>query len=130
MAISTLKQVLVMMVVLFSQVFGATNSTDWQQRNYNTVKAIYNTTIYPHNLAFLQNGSSVVPPGLFNANVSGRITPVGNFTGFEDSVEYFCKSGALYVVVGITPLTSLSWLDPSRFASSVKLIAYPASSIR
>ena len=62
---------------------------NWQQRNYNTIKAIYNTTIFPNNQAFLLHGSKAIPEGLFNANATGRITPVGNFSGFEDSVEYF-----------------------------------------
>ena len=35
------------------------------------------------------NGSTAVPPGLFNENATGRITPLGNFTGFIDSIEYF-----------------------------------------
>ena len=61
----------------------------FQQRNLNTITALYNRTVYPTNLEFIVNGSSSVPKGLFNANVSGRITPVGNFTGFQDSVEYF-----------------------------------------
>ena len=30
-----------------------------------------------------------MPPGLFAQNASGRVSPLGNFTGFEDSVEYF-----------------------------------------
>lgn len=30
-----------------------------------------------------------MPPGLFDPNATGRITPLGNFTGFEDSIEYF-----------------------------------------
>jgi hypothetical protein len=35
------------------------------------------------------HGSSAVPPGLFNGEATGRITPLGNFTGFVDSIEYF-----------------------------------------
>lgn len=30
-----------------------------------------------------------VPAGLFDANVTGRVDPVGQFTDFEDSIEYF-----------------------------------------
>ena len=65
------------------------NVTNWQQRNYNTIKSIYNTTIYPNNEAFLKSGSSALPAGLFNENATGRITPIGNFSGYEESVEYF-----------------------------------------
>jgi hypothetical protein len=35
------------------------------------------------------HGSTAVPPGLFNENATGRINPLGNFTGFVDSIEYF-----------------------------------------
>ena len=35
------------------------------------------------------HGSTAVPPGLFNEKATGRITPLGNFTGFVDSIEYF-----------------------------------------
>ncbi|MCJ1477014.1 hypothetical protein MMC13_005685 [Lambiella insularis] len=62
---------------------------DFQQRNLDTIKKIYNTTIYPNNQGFIAYGASVIPPGLFNMKASGRITPIGNFTGLEDSVEYF-----------------------------------------
>ncbi|KAL0060193.1 hypothetical protein AAF712_013040 [Marasmius tenuissimus] len=62
---------------------------DYANRNLNTIKSIYNLTVYPHNVPIIQKGGSAVPPGLFNANATGRITPLGNFTGFEDSIEYF-----------------------------------------
>ena len=62
---------------------------DFAQRNLDTIKKIYNTTIYPNNQAFAAQGAVAIPRGLFNTNASGRISPVGNFTGFEDSVEYF-----------------------------------------
>ena len=62
---------------------------NFQDRNLNTITKIYNTSVYPNNQAFIVNGSKALPPGLFNENASGRITPIGNFTGFEDSVEYF-----------------------------------------
>ncbi|MCJ1318139.1 hypothetical protein MMC15_003466 [Xylographa vitiligo] len=62
---------------------------NFQDRNLNTIQKIYNTSTYPNNQAFILNGSSAIPPGLFNENASGRIAPIGNFTGFEDSVEYF-----------------------------------------
>ena len=43
-------------------------------------------TIFPNNQAFINNGPSAVPAGLFSENAKGRITPIGNFSGFEDSV--------------------------------------------
>ncbi len=67
----------------------ATHIKDYQKRNFDTISKIYNLTVYPNNLAFITNGSASIPPGLFAANATGRITPVGNFSGFDDSTEYF-----------------------------------------
>jgi hypothetical protein len=41
------------------------------------------------NLPIITQGSSAVPAGLFAANATGRVSPLGNFTGFEESIEYF-----------------------------------------
>ena len=60
-----------------------------ERRNFRTLSEIYNLTIYPNQLPILQHGAAGVPPGLFNQNATGRVDPVGNFTGFEDSIEYF-----------------------------------------
>ena len=76
--------------------------SSWAQRNYETVRNIYNMTIFPHNQAFITRGIEAVPAGLFATNASGRITPVGNFTGFEDSVEYF---------FGLTPIPQAPLFD-------------------
>ena len=62
---------------------------NFHQRNLETIQKIYNLTIYPHNQDFLQRGAAAIPDGLFSKNATGRITPIGNFTGFQDSVEYF-----------------------------------------
>jgi hypothetical protein len=61
----------------------------YEKRNFDTVKSIYELTIYPNQLPILEQGAAGVPPGLFNENATGRVDPVGNFTGFEDSIEYF-----------------------------------------
>jgi len=45
--------------------------------------------VYPNNEPIINQGASAVPPGLFAGNVVGRVSPVGNFTGFADSIEYF-----------------------------------------
>ena len=71
------QRVLLVATVLFAQALSSKNSTNWQQRNYNTIKAIYNTTIFPNNQAFIHEGPSAVPAGLFGENATGRITPVG-----------------------------------------------------
>ncbi|KAL0571008.1 hypothetical protein V5O48_010955 [Marasmius crinis-equi] len=65
------------------------SAPDYVTRNLRTIQSIYNLTVYPNNVPIIQQGGSAVPPGLFDQNASGRITPVGNFTGFEDSIEYF-----------------------------------------
>lgn len=64
-------------------------NTNWQQRNYNTISTLYNTTIYPNNQPFIAKGLTALPKGLFNVNATGRISPVGNFSGIDDTVEYF-----------------------------------------
>jgi hypothetical protein len=63
------------------------NNHEW--RNFKTLSKIYNLTIYPNQLPILQHGAAGVPPGLFNQNATGRVDPVGNFSGFQDSIEYF-----------------------------------------
>ncbi|KAK0645039.1 hypothetical protein DIS24_g8287 [Lasiodiplodia hormozganensis] len=62
---------------------------DFAARNLRTIQSIYNLTVYPNNAPIIAQGGSAVPPGLFDPNATGRITPLGNFTGFEDSIEYF-----------------------------------------
>lgn len=61
----------------------------YQQRNFNTLMSIYNLTVYPNQLPILAQGAAAVPNGLFNQDIVGRVDPVGNFSGFDDSVEYF-----------------------------------------
>lgn len=70
-----------------SLVASTSGDDSYKERNLNTIKAIYDRNVYPTNLDFIQNGASSVPPGLFSANASGRISPVGNFTSFEDTVS-------------------------------------------
>lgn len=62
---------------------------DYAQRNLNTIRKIYNLTVYPNNAPIVAKGASAVPPGLFNQQATGRVSPVGNFSGFDDSIEYF-----------------------------------------
>jgi hypothetical protein len=40
-------------------------------------------------MPIILGGAGNVPPGLFSPDVSGRVYPVGNFKGFENSIEYF-----------------------------------------
>ncbi|KAJ7692217.1 hypothetical protein B0H17DRAFT_934227 [Mycena rosella] len=69
--------------------------SSWRKRNKETVQKIYNLTIYPANAKIITEGASAVPTGLFNANATGRVTPVGEFSGFQDSIEYFFGLAAL-----------------------------------
>ncbi|PKS08129.1 hypothetical protein jhhlp_005404 [Lomentospora prolificans] len=60
-----------------------------KNRNFNTISSIYNLTVYPNQIPIITRGGAGVPPGLFNENVNGRVDPVGDFEGFEHSIEYF-----------------------------------------
>ncbi len=61
----------------------------YSKRNFNTISKIYNLTVYPNQVPIFNGGGAAVPDGLFNQDVVGRVDPVGNFTGFEHSIEYF-----------------------------------------
>ncbi|SPO00356.1 uncharacterized protein DNG_03201 [Cephalotrichum gorgonifer] len=62
---------------------------DYRARNFNTISSIYNLTVYPNQVPIIFGGAGNVPDGLFSHSVAGRVYPVGNFKGFEDSIEYF-----------------------------------------
>ncbi|MCJ1413606.1 hypothetical protein MMC19_007728 [Ptychographa xylographoides] len=64
-------------------------SAEMLQRNLHTISRIYNLTVYPNNVPVITNVRGAVPSGLFNENATGRVTPVGTFSGFQDSIEYF-----------------------------------------
>ncbi|MBE3043522.1 hypothetical protein IMZ48_13315 [Candidatus Bathyarchaeota archaeon] len=62
---------------------------DYRTRNFNTICSIYDLTVYPNQVPIITGGATKVPDGLFSHDVVGRVYPVGNFKGFEDSIEYF-----------------------------------------
>ncbi|PPJ50226.1 hypothetical protein CBER1_07179 [Cercospora berteroae] len=63
---------------------------DFAQRNLNTIREIYGLTVYPNNVPILKQGcDKALRPGLFSPYATGRVSPVGDFTGFNDSCEYF-----------------------------------------
>ncbi|KAK0130354.1 hypothetical protein ONS96_000876 [Cadophora gregata f. sp. sojae] len=68
---------------------GKHHPKNFYARNLKTISSIYNLTVFPNNVPIITHGGSAVPKGLFAANASGRVSPLGNFTGFEDSIEYF-----------------------------------------
>ncbi|PVH70810.1 hypothetical protein DL98DRAFT_617937, partial [Cadophora sp. DSE1049] len=71
-------------------------------------------------------GSAAVPPGLFSKNATGRVSPLGKFTGFEDSIEYFfalepVPSPLLYAVISSAKIVEFSSRYPEVAASVVYL---------
>lgn len=99
----------------------------YERRNFKTLSSIYNLTIFPHQVPILQGGAAAVPKGLFNKNVVGRVDPVGNFTGFDDSIEYFFalapipQANVASEAISRIELTEFSSACPSVAASVVYL---------
>ena len=99
----------------------------WEQRNFDTIRSIYNLTIYPNQLPILEQGVAGVPPGLFNENATGRVDPVGNFTGFDDSIEYFFalapvpQTNSASTAISSIQITEFSSACPDVAASVVYL---------
>ena len=62
--------------------------SNYSLRNFNTIQSVYNLTVYPKNLPLFYNDTGIGLP-FFNENVTGRVTPLGNFSGYEDNIEYF-----------------------------------------
>jgi hypothetical protein len=109
----------------------------YEQRNFKTVMSIYNLTIYPNQLPILEQGAAGVPPGLFNENATGRVDPVGNFTGFDDSIEYFFalapipQTSSTSAAISSIQITEFSSACPHVAASVVYLfcsVENPSSS--
>ncbi|KAK8163054.1 hypothetical protein BKA80DRAFT_274382 [Phyllosticta citrichinensis] len=68
---------------------------DYYDRNLKTVQAIYDLTVYPNNVPIATEGVSRVPPGLFAPDAKGRVTPVGRYTSFAESVQHFVSLAPL-----------------------------------
>jgi hypothetical protein len=100
---------------------------NWEQRNYDTIRNIYNLTVYPNQLPILQKGAAGVPAGLFSEKATGRVDPVGNFSGFEDSIEYFFalapvpSANAASTAISRIQITEFSSACPDVAASVVYL---------
>lgn len=93
----------------------------YERRNFDTVRSIYNLTVYPNQLPILVQGAAGVPPGLFNENATGRVDPVGNFTGFEDSIEYFFALAP--VPQANVASTAISRIQITEFSSACPNVA-------
>lgn len=87
---------------------GGNSTVDYALRNYNTISGVYNLTVYPKNLPLFLNETDIGLP-FFNENVTGRVTPLGNFSGYEDNIEYFW---------GLAPVP----VDPSTAAISQAVV--------
>ncbi|KAJ7759970.1 hypothetical protein B0H16DRAFT_1674415 [Mycena metata] len=80
---------LLLITTLFTALLSSAADQHWYNRNRDTVQKIYDLTVFPANAAIITGGASAVPAGLFNENATGRVTPIGEFFGFQDSIEYF-----------------------------------------
>ena len=85
----SLNLVLMLCSLLFASSQAIASQANHVDRNLHTIQSIYNLTVYPNNVPIILHGASAVPAGLFNEQATGRIDPVGVFTGFNESVEYF-----------------------------------------
>jgi hypothetical protein len=69
---------------------------------------------------------SALPPGVLNVNATGRVSPVGNFSGIEESSEYFFGLGPqaeppFYIAWTGMDITSFSSECPEVAASKAKI---------
>ncbi|KAJ7257548.1 hypothetical protein B0H12DRAFT_1201953 [Mycena haematopus] len=99
--------------ILVSALLSSASQPFWYKRNFETIQKIYNLTLFPANAKIIAEGVPAVPAGLFNANATGRVTPVGEFFGFQDSFEYF---------FGLAPLPS--GVPPNGVFSNATLVEF------
>ncbi|KAJ7061662.1 hypothetical protein C8F01DRAFT_1210252 [Mycena amicta] len=108
-------------LALFAPVVVFAHSDNWHHRNRETVQKIYDLTVYPHNVPIITQGADAVPHGLFNVNASGRVAPVGEFVGFQDSIEYFW--GLAPIPTGVAPNGVFSKATLVEFTSGCPSVA-------
>ncbi|KAJ7932816.1 hypothetical protein B0H13DRAFT_2227550 [Mycena leptocephala] len=80
---------LLLVTILVPALLSSASRPFWHKRNRETIQKIYDLTVFPANVKIITDGASAVPAGLFNQNATGRVTPLGEFVGFQDSIEYF-----------------------------------------
>ncbi|KAJ7923097.1 hypothetical protein B0H13DRAFT_2230247 [Mycena leptocephala] len=105
------------LTVLALVVLSSASQPSWYKRNFDTSRRYitqFKVTVFPANAKIIAEGAPAVPPGLFNANATGRVTPVGEFFGFQDSFEYF---------FGLAPLPTGS--PPNGAISKATLAEFP-----
>lgn len=93
----------------------------YEERNLKTVSSIYNLTVYPNQVPIIAGGAAGVPPGLFAQDVVGRVDPVGDFIGFQDSIEYFFALAPL--PQGNPAKAAITRYQVTHFSSACKDVA-------
>jgi hypothetical protein len=78
-------------------------------------------TVYPKNAAIIFGGEAAVPKGLFNTNATGRVSPTGEFIGFQESIEYFW--GLAPLPSGVPPNGVISNATLTEFSSGCAQVA-------
>ncbi|KAJ7836790.1 hypothetical protein B0H14DRAFT_2793080 [Mycena olivaceomarginata] len=101
------------LAILVSALLSSASQPAWYQRNFDTIQKIYNLTIFPANAKIIAEGAPAVPPGLFNANATGRVTP--------DSFEYFF--GLAPLPSGSPPNGAISKATLAEFTSGCPEVA-------
>lgn len=76
-------------VLATTSVARAGREPSYVRRNRETIESIYDLVVFPNNVPIAQGLSAAVPDNLFNDDVTGRVTPLGAFSGLNDSLEYF-----------------------------------------
>ncbi|KAJ7908404.1 hypothetical protein B0H13DRAFT_2233272 [Mycena leptocephala] len=109
------------LTILTLAVLSSASQPSWYKRNFDTIQKIYNLTVFPANAKIIAEGAPAVPPGLFNANATGRVTPVGEFFGFQDSFEYFF--GLAPLPTGSPPNGAISKATLAEFTSGCPEVA-------
>ncbi|KAJ6580576.1 hypothetical protein DFH09DRAFT_1146150 [Mycena vulgaris] len=109
---------LLWLTILIPALFCGASEPHWHKRNRETIQQIYDLTVFPANAKIIAQGASAVPAGLFNVNATGRVTPVGEFTGFQDSIEYFF--GLAPVPTGVPPNGVITKATLVEFTSGLR----------
>ncbi|KAJ7864457.1 hypothetical protein B0H14DRAFT_3107548 [Mycena olivaceomarginata] len=100
-------------IIFIPALLSAASPPHWYTRNKHTIQKIYDLTVFPANARIINEGASAVPDGLFNTNATGRVTPLGEFFGFQDSIEYF---------FGLAPLPS--GIPPNGAITNATLVQF------
>ncbi|KAJ7894184.1 hypothetical protein B0H14DRAFT_3426953 [Mycena olivaceomarginata] len=98
------------LIIFASAVLSSASQPSWYKRNFDTIQKIYNLTVFSANTKIIAEGAPAVPPGLFNANTTGR-----------DSFEYFF--GLAPLPSGSPPNGAISKATLAEFTSGCPEVA-------